>query len=166
MLIFRFECALVLAIFISGCGYHISSSGSQISGKTVVLNVFENHTHPYQPGIEVYLYRAMSDELMLSSFDLSHNEYTADYVISGNIIDFRQTVLSTAPDQTPTEIQVSVKIKIYVFEKSGKKDNFIIKPKAEPFAVVQGETLEEAGKRALQNAARQILTKIIGEDFQ
>ncbi len=155
-----------LIILVYGCGYHISSSGSDISDKTIVLDVFENHTHPYQPGIEVYLYQALSDELMLSSFDLSQNKYTADYVITGNIIEYKQTVLSNAPDQTPTEIKVGVKIKIFVVEKGGRKNNYIVSPKPEPFAVVQGETLEEAGRRALRNAARQILSKITGEDFK
>jgi len=148
------------------CGYTVSSRIGTGKSESVLLTVFENHTEPYQPGIEVFLYRAIADELRLSSYALTQNVNLADITLNGEILEYKQTVLSTDTNQTPTEIQVAVKIKLIISESSGAKNTYILTPKPEPFAVVKGETLEQAGQRALKNAAKLVIFKLGGESLQ
>ena len=162
--IYKFACFLLItsAILYLSCGYSIGSRPFEdTSTKSVFVLVFENHTRPYKPGIEVALYNSLVRELMLTSYSISQDS-SADLSISGEIIGYKQTVLSTDENQNPTEIQIELKIKLQVISKNDGEKNYVIEPKPEPFAVVRGESATEAELRGLNNVAMQIVSRISG----
>ena len=150
---------LMLIQLTSGCGYFWRSK--PFSEKSNLCNIqlktFENFTNPYQPGLELRLKKAISDELMNSAYSIVSNSSIPDVTISGRIIEHSQKVLSTSPDQVPTEISLSISILAHFKYKSGREVEYVIKSVPEPYAVVLGEKREDAEKRALSETAMKIL---------
>ncbi|MCD4656090.1 MAG: hypothetical protein K8S87_00955 [Planctomycetes bacterium] len=150
---------LVSTLICAGCGYIWSSHpfADKSSSRYIQLNMFENFTIPYQAGLEIRLDKAVSEDLMKSAYCLVSNNSIPDVSISGRIIDHSQKVLSTSPEQIPTEISLSITILVRFRFKSGWEVEHVIKSDHEPYAIVLGEKRENAEKRVLQETARKIL---------
>ena len=154
---------LILIMLIqAGCGYHFGSVPYDKIYTDIKLEMFENFTNPYQPGLENRLNQAITEELMTSAYSIVSNSIIPDVSISGRIIDHSQNVLSTSPDQVPTEISLSITIHARFKYKSGRGVEHVIKSDPEPYAVVLGEKREDAEKRALSETARKILLLLSG----
>ena len=159
LIIFTFTLS---ALFCTGCGYTLSSNPNSDYKKYVRLEMFENFTNPYQPGLENRLFKELSDELITSGYVLITNQTKADVTVSGRILEHAQTVLSTSPEQNPTEISLTINIRVHFLHKSGRTESFVIKSQQEPFAIVLGEKLEKAEQRTLQETSRKIILLLSG----
>ena len=150
---------LLLATLIGGCGYQAGTLTPH-GIHSVAIPVAENVT--FYRKIELPLTRQIVQELLArTSLDIVEERY-ADSNLKIRIIDVRQPVLTKNEHDQITEVRVLVTVEVtWTDLRTGevimKRDRIT---ESNEFSAVQGENIDLATERALQQMAERIVTEM------
>ncbi len=157
---------LILAVFLSGCGYHVAGRGSRLpaSVKTIAVPALENRTSRYR--IEQRLTEAVIRELLArTSYHIVSNPAAADAVLHGQIIGLDSSaVLFDTTTGRATTLLVTVRAQVQLEEREThsilyRNDNFLFR---EPYEIsTDVKSFFEEQDPALDRLARDFAAKLV-----
>lgn len=157
---------LAVAVFCTGCGYHVGGRGSRLpaSLKTIAVPALENHTSRYR--IEQRLTEAVVRELLArTSYRVVSDPAAADAVLRGQITELEPSVLLfDTTTQRATTMLVTVRVKLRFEDRETKNvfyqnDNFLFREQYEVSTDVASFFEEE--DPALDRLARDFAAKLV-----
>ena len=157
---------LFLAVFLTGCGYHVAGRASRLpaSVKTIAVPALENRTSRYR--IEQRLTEAVVRELLArTSYRVVSDPATADAVLRGRItaVDSSPVVFDTATGRATT-LLVTVRAQVRLEERETRNllyrnDNFLFR---EPYVISTDVTsFFEEQDPALDRLAREFAARLV-----
>ncbi len=157
---------LFLAVFLTGCGYHVAGRASGLPGgvKTIAVPALENRTSRYR--IEQRLTEAVVRELLArTSYRVVSDPATADAVLRGRItgVDSSPVVFDTATRRATT-LLVTVRAQVRLEERATRNvlyrnDNFLFR---EPYAIsTDVASFFEEQNPALDRLAREFAARLV-----
>ena len=158
--------AVVPVLLISGCGYTVSTQLTpDTRGTTVAIQPFRNVTRPYEPGLEQQLHSELLDALMTGPYVLTSAD-EADLLVTGEIERFRQSILSIDDDLDPTEVRITLQVRVSVERRRPRRESWsdTLAPTTEQFSLVGGESLRATTDRAFRQVARDVLDMLVHPD--
>jgi hypothetical protein len=144
----------------AGCGYTVATRMTDPGGaKTVAISTFANKTWPPRPGLEIHLHDEVIAAIHPGPYRLAPR-HNADLIVTGELVSFEQSTLSQRTDLTPSEIRLTVGVKMSVRQVRPvlREWTDVIEPVSETFADAT-ETLQEAQGRAFRRLARSIIER-------
>lgn len=149
----------LLALLVCGCSY----TGKPLTYpnvRTVYLPIFDNRT--FRRGLEFKLTEAIKNELLyktdLAIVDLDH----ADTVLTGEIVDVRESVL--LEDLHDDIVETSVTVTVDVVWRDRRTDRVILDKRgvacAARFVLLRGENVGTATQEAFRDLAEQIVESL------
>lgn len=147
-------CALVTGS--TGCGYHLGYRMPE-RVQRLAVPVFRNDTFPLRREIEFDLTRAVRQELELRTDVQLVSSAEAEAVLEGVILSFKERVLTEGPldriDESSLAVAVRMRLRradgTLLFERLVRDDA--------AYSRRDGETLEDARRRAIQDIAERIV---------
>ncbi len=112
--------ALVVGLFLAGCGYHLSGHhASIVAGKGVAIPVFSNRS--YKPNLETALTGALVDEFALRSGGTVVREDAAELILSGSVVSYESIPVSYSADDKIRQYRAVVTAEAVLREKGSGK---------------------------------------------
>jgi len=146
----------------AGCGY---STQSLIDPryKTVYVETFDNRT--FYPGFEVSLTRALVNEINSKTNLRVVPRNQADTVITGQITDFQQYVLTEDPHDNVREMQVTAYVDMtWTDRRTGQPIKTVRNyTGSEQIKFDVGETLETATSELFRDLAQELVEQLEAE---
>ncbi len=157
---------LAVAVFCTGCGYHVAGRGSRLpaSLKTIAVPTLENRTSRYR--IEQRLTEAVVRELLArTSYRVVSDPAAADAVLRGQITDLESSVLLfDTTTRRATTMLVTLRVKVRFEDRETKNvlyqnDNLLFREQYEVSTDVPSFFEEE--DPALDRLARDFAAKLV-----
>ena len=159
----RSRCILLLALLAyAGCEY---SSEPLIDSRyrTVYVKTFDNQS--FYRGFEYSLTRALINELNAKTDLRIVSEGQADTVITGQIADFEQTVLTEDEDDNVRETQVTIVVDMTWTDRRTGRPIKVVRGHSgtEQIKFDVGETLETATAELFRDVAEELVEQMEAE---
>ncbi|MEC9475499.1 MAG: LptE family protein [Planctomycetota bacterium] len=156
----RFLTLLLLGSLLAGCGY---SPGFRLPRgvQKISVPVFRNETIPFRKDIEFELSRAVKRELQLRSNARLVSEESADAVLRGAVLDFRQGVLVEGSEGTVQEVGIVVRVGLRLVRTRDQR--LLLERVVEDMASFSGsagESIEDARADAVGEIARRLVSEL------
>jgi hypothetical protein len=146
----------LLLLWTAGCGY--SGRPMLRSGvKTVYVTVFENRS--FRRGLEFDLTRELVDKIQQKTQLKIADKDVADTILSGEIMEVRQSDISRRDRLTPTEVRVVVFVNVTWMDRRTKQvlmQKVNVQSPAE-YRVTRREDFTSAAKEAMSDLAEKIV---------
>ena len=146
---------------LGGCGY---SSGFRAPAgvRTLAVPMLENHTFPLRRDVEVDVTRALKEELSRrSDLRIVGSDESADAVLEGRILEFRQGVLAEGADDAVQESGITVRMRVRLVR---TRDGSVLMERViqdyASYSNIAGEGIEVARAEAVRELARRIVPQI------
>lgn len=156
----RFLTLILLSSLLAGCGY---SPGFQLPRgvQKISVPVFRNETIPFRRDIEFELSRAVKRELQLRTDARLVSEESADAVLRGSILEFRQGVLVEGSEGSIQEVGIVVRVALRLMRTRDQR--LLLERVVEDmasFSGTAGESLEDARSEAVEEIARRLVAEL------
>ncbi|MAW76265.1 MAG: hypothetical protein CMJ95_02585 [Planctomycetes bacterium] len=156
----RFLALLLLVCWIIGCGY---SPGYRLPRgvQKISVPVFLNETIPFRRDIEFDLTRAVKRELQLRTEAHLVSEQSADAVLRGTVLDFRQGVLVEGSEGAIQEVGIVVRVALSLIRTRDQR--LLLERVVEDMASFSGsagESIEDARAEAVGEIARRLVAEL------
>ena len=114
----RWHLAIVLAVGLGGCGYHLAGTGEVVpaTAHSVSIAVFGNHTR--EPGLEVTLRRAIEEEFRRRGPLDVVPDPQGDLVLAGSIRRFQTTPVAFTGTSEAVQFQGILQISFRLTERA------------------------------------------------
>lgn len=150
---------LLVPLVLNGCGYRLGYQAPP-SVYTIAVPIFDNRTFPLRRDVEYELTSALRREIQARTPLRLVAESDADLVVFGTVSRFYETVIAEGRRDEKLESNISVTVDLVIEDRvhdvSWKKRE----TKVEPFSIAQGETIDVARRRAIDNLAEKILVEL------
>ena len=148
--------SLLLIVVLSGCGYSTRSL-HQTGVRSVYVPIFDNHT--FRRELEFFLTEAVKNEILYKTNYKIAPKGRADTILNGEIVEFRERVLTEDTDDNVTETRVFVYVNVrWVDRRTGRvlmKRERLVRPTE--FVVAKGERLGTATAESFGDLAELIV---------
>jgi hypothetical protein len=150
----------LLLCCVIGCGY---SPGYRLPRgvQEIAVPVFRNETIPFRRNIEFDLSRAVKRELQLRSEARLVSEDSADAVLRGTVLEFRQGVLVESSNGAIEEVGIVVRVGLQLVRTRDQRVLLerVVEDMAS-FSSSAGETIEDSRAEAVQEIARRLVAEL------
>ena len=156
----RFFALLLLISLLVGCGY---SPGFRLPRgvQKISIPVFRNETIPFRRDIEFELSRAVKRELQLRSDARLVSEESADAVLRGTVLEFRQGVLVEGAEGSIQEVGIVVRVALRLIRTRDQR--LLLERVVEDMASFSssvGDGIEDARSEAVAEIARRLVSEL------
>jgi len=156
---------ILLALFVSGCGYHVPGASDPWVGgdaRVVYIQLFENTTA--EPYLDNYMTDALVEELSRSRlFELTEDVDAAERLIRGTVDSFTSKAVSYSSTDTITDYRATMGITVRLLD--SRKDQVLWQEKmrrSEDYSAAVDKNLQLEGERL---TARQVARRL-AEDIR
>lgn len=120
----RLALLMLLSLSLWSCGVY-SFTGASIEGKTLYMEVFENHARNVVPSLAPSLTTKIRSRILTQTGLTPVNSEEADYIVKGRITGYELTVTGIENTQSASTNRLTITIEVDFENQLNEADNFV-----------------------------------------
>ncbi len=115
---------VLISLSLASCGVY-SFTGASIEGKTLYMEVFENHARNVVPSLAPTLTTKIRSRILTQTGLTPVNTEEADYIVRGKITGYELSVTGIENTQSASTNRLTITIEVDFENKLNEADNFV-----------------------------------------